>query len=71
MSAGRPLPGPELYTVREVAEYLKCSEGRLRKAVQAGTIGHVRFMSREIRFRAEDVQEYLRVQRCRLRRTSA
>jgi excisionase family DNA binding protein len=50
---------PELLTVKEVAQLLRCSLARVYTMVENGDLPHIRFGQRGIRFRADQIQSVL------------
>lgn len=50
----------ELFTVREAAALLKVHHDTIYKAVEAGTMGHVRVMGGLIRFRRKHIDQLMK-----------
>ncbi len=54
-----PRPTPPLLTTRQVAEFLAVSPETILRRVRAGEISAVRIATNALRFREEDITEFL------------
>ena len=53
------VPLPQLLTSKEVEGILKTSKSSLRRMIDAGDIPRVQLQEKQLRFRVEDVREYI------------
>ena len=49
----------QLWTIKDVAEYLQCAEQTVYDKVYRGVIPHIKIPSGGIRFRKEDIDKWL------------